>query len=65
MKNYSTGEYRPRCIDCGVALCWSISIEEYEEYSAFWDTWTCKWCNPDYKNQYKNYKLTLENHETT
>ena len=39
----------PTCSSCGVALCWDISIPEYEEDIEFWDNWECETCNPDYK----------------
>ena len=49
-------DYQPRCCDCGIALCWSISIEEYEQYQKFWDHWKCKFCCANYIGQYKNFK---------
>lgn len=38
----------PICEDCNVSLCWDISIEEYEEEKAFWDSWRCRDCNGGY-----------------
>ncbi len=39
------GAFTPHCADCGVALCWDISIEEYEESQSYWDRWMCSDCN--------------------
>lgn len=50
------GEVQPICDSCGVALCWSISYEEYKEHPKFWDTWECRDCNPNYKGSYQKYK---------
>lgn len=44
------------CNNCGVALCWDISQEEYEEAAEFWDKWTCRDCNPNYKGAYERWK---------
>lgn len=38
--------YQPICSDCGVALCWSISLREYAERQEFWDRWRCEACDP-------------------
>lgn len=35
----------PVCSDCGVFLCWDISIYEYDEAPDFWDDWVCRGCN--------------------
>ena len=52
------GEVQPICNDCGVALCWSVDEFEYLQWKDFWDNWTCKDCNINYKEAFKNYKLT-------
>lgn len=39
------GGWTPRCNECGVALCWDISAEEYDDARAFWDDWICQTCN--------------------
>ena len=39
----------PICDDCGVALCWDISVYEYMEDPDFWDDWCCKDCKPEYR----------------
>lgn len=39
------GGFTPHCNDCGVALCWDISPQDYAEAKAFWDAWTCQTCN--------------------
>jgi hypothetical protein len=39
----------PICSECGVALCWDISVEEYEAEKEFWDNWCCRYCNPTYR----------------
>lgn len=35
----------PICNDCGIALCWDISEEDYEAARDFWDAWKCQNCN--------------------
>jgi hypothetical protein len=39
------GGVTPICNDCGVALCWDISDEEYAARPKFWDNWICRDCN--------------------
>jgi hypothetical protein len=39
------GAVTPTCSDCGVALCWDISDDEYEQAIEFWDAWICQDCN--------------------
>lgn len=39
------GGVTPICNDCGIALCWDISTEEYDSAKAFWDAWVCADCN--------------------
>ena len=43
----------PICDKCGVALCWDISVSEYEEDKQFWDDWVCESCDPEYKKRRK------------
>jgi hypothetical protein len=39
------GAVTPTCNECGVALCWDVSNEEYVLDRAFWDAWICEQCN--------------------
>jgi hypothetical protein len=39
------GGLTPVCNGCGVALCWDISVEDYEGAKPFWDAWVCATCN--------------------
>jgi hypothetical protein len=48
--------YTPVCDSCGIALCYDISEEEYQENKSFWDNWQCKECNPNYKGALKRFK---------
>lgn len=48
-----TGTYTPQCGECGIALCWDLSEEEYLEHKAFWDGWECCKCKPDYLRSFK------------
>ena len=52
-RGYSTldGGLTPICDLCGIALCWDISQEEYEEAEQFWDEWCCKHCDPNYRKR--------------
>ena len=50
------GAVTPMCSECGVALCYDIPNEEYQEAKEFWDNWTCKECNPNYKGSLKKFK---------
>jgi hypothetical protein len=34
----------PICNDCGICLCWDISVDEYEANKDFWDNWRCTQC---------------------
>ncbi len=56
LKNILIGEIQPCCNDCGVGLCWSIDEIEYLKWKGFWDSWTCRDCNPNYKGAYKEYQ---------
>lgn len=51
---------QPLCNDCGVALCWGISFDEYEEYTEFWDNWRCRDCNPNYEGSYEKFKKSKD-----
>jgi hypothetical protein len=53
---FDPGCLKPICNDCGVALCWDVSIYEYEEAEKFWDNWRCKDCNPNYRGALKRFK---------
>lgn len=50
------GGITPVCSDCGVALCWDISVEEYCQGKEFWDEWKCSGCNPNYKGALKRFR---------
>lgn len=50
------GEVQPQCSSCGVGLCWSIGIDEYNLHKGFWDDWCCRDCNPNYLGAYERYK---------
>jgi len=39
------GGLTPICNECGIALCWDISDEDYEEAKEFWEAWKCEKCN--------------------
>lgn len=39
------GGVTPICNTCGIALCWDISSDDYDERPAFWDAWLCQDCN--------------------
>jgi hypothetical protein len=41
------GGFKPICNSCGIALCYSLSEEEYYRVKAFWDKWECDQCNPN------------------
>lgn len=45
LKSTLSGGVTPICNECGVALCWDISNEEYDHEKSFWDNWKCKDCN--------------------
>lgn len=50
------GGVTPVCGDCGVALCYDISDEEYRENQDFWDKWECADCRPDAVGSYLRYR---------
>jgi len=51
-----SGAVTPMCSGCGVALCYDIPDEEYQEAKEFWDNWQCKECNPNYKGSLIEFK---------
>ncbi len=42
------GGYQPVCGECGIALCWELAPQEYEEQKEYWDNWSCENCDPYY-----------------
>ena len=54
--NSPLGSITPQCNSCGVCLCWDIDEVEYFMYKPFWDDWTCRDCNENYKGSYERYK---------
>jgi len=50
------GGFEILCGNCGVLLCWEISIYEYVERKGFWDNWLCCMCNPNYLREYTRNK---------
>jgi len=59
-RKINVGEVQPQCSDCGIGLCWSIDIDEYNSYKEFWDNWCCQDCNPDYKGAYRKYIKNIQ-----
>jgi len=51
------GAVTPICNECGITLCWDISIEEYEEAKGFWDDWICEVCNKGVPLSLKEWKV--------
>jgi hypothetical protein len=39
------GAVTPICNECGIALCWDISEDQYAQERPFWDGWICRDCN--------------------
>lgn len=50
------GGFTPACSNCGIALCWDISDEEYYEAKEFWDAWRCEYCDEDAPGSLKRWK---------
>lgn len=48
--------WTPICEECGVALCYDITEIEYQQNKEFWDNWTCKECNPNYKGSLRKFE---------
>lgn len=46
----------PICNDCGIVLCYDISLEDYSDSKEFWDNWICKECNSGNALSLKKYK---------
>ena len=45
------GGFTPICDECGIKLCWDISTEDYLADTEFWENWTCKVCDPEYRKK--------------
>lgn len=52
--------YQPICNDCGIALCFSISEEEYKRTKGFWENWKCVYCD---KHAIGSFARWLESHK--
>ena len=50
------GGVTPICNDCGICLCWDISLDDYEECKGFWDNWICESCNDGVPLSLKGWK---------
>lgn len=50
------GAVTPTCNQCGIALCWDISDEDYFEDKVFWDAWLCRECNGGKAMSLKDFK---------
>lgn len=50
------GGVTPICEDCGIMLCYDISLDEYLEAKEFWDKWRCSECNPQWKGALQRWK---------
>lgn len=53
----------PCCNKCGIALCWNISIKEYEQEKQFWDAWICKECNGGTALTLQRFKQILKDNK--
>lgn len=51
------GAVTPICNDCGIALCWDVSEEEYEQDQPFWDAWICEDCNGGVRLNLKEWRI--------
>ena len=49
----------PICNDCGVTLCYDISVQEYREHAVYWDAWRCDACYPEAPGSYLRYRQSL------
>jgi hypothetical protein len=49
------GAVTPICNECGIVLCWDISLEDYATQKDFWDNWRCKLCDPDAPGSLKRW----------
>ena len=52
------GGVTPICNECGVALCWDISEEDYQQAKQFWDDWICQVCNGGTPLSLRSWKAT-------
>lgn len=55
------GGITPMCNECGIALCWDLSAEEYAEDAEFWDSWRCQDCNGGKPMSRKEWRSAQEN----
>jgi hypothetical protein len=53
------GGVTPACSECGIALCWDISNEEYRAAEQFWDKWICADCNGGHALSLKAWKASV------
>lgn len=51
----------PICNECGIHLCYDISIQEYNQDKNFWDDWRCDICNPHARGSYLEYRKNKNN----
>jgi hypothetical protein len=51
------GGVTPCCNDCGIALCWDISEDQYHEEKSFWDDWICQDCNGGERMSLRDYRI--------
>ncbi len=51
------GAVTPICNECGISLCWDVSVEEYVSARAFWDVWICERCNGGESMSLKRWKM--------
>lgn len=56
------GALTPICNECGIALCWDISEEEYKEEKLFWEAWICQECNGGVKFNKSHFHLLNKGH---
>lgn len=48
---------QPICNECGIALCWELIQQDYEDKKYYWDNWSCKTCKPNYLRDYRRMIL--------
>lgn len=39
--------WQPICNDCGLSLCFVITLQEYDQTKTFWEQWRCVYCDKD------------------
>lgn len=54
------GGKTPICSECGIALCFDIDDQEYEEMQDYWDAWRCEVCDPDVKGTWLKARMQRE-----